>query len=118
MKAQLDNGVEIDDSQIGLQLTKLKPVYVGWIVEFCNYMKKERKSAGIFDALELGLSKMLSINPFQGVDTMLSNDAEQYDDSCLLAICDFTAEEFEASYGSKIQESDDSTESKWEEAEN
>ena len=76
------------------------------------------KSAGIFAALELGLSKMLLINPFQGVDTMLSNDAEQYDDSCLLAICDFTAEEFEASYGSKIQESDDSTESKWEEAEN
>lgn len=76
------------------------------------------KSALIFDALELGLSKMLLINPFQGVDTMLSNDAEQYDDSCLLAICDFTAEEFEASYGSKIQESDDGTESKWEEAEN
>ena len=32
VKAQLDNGDEIDDIQVGLQLTKLKPVHAGWIV--------------------------------------------------------------------------------------
>ena len=49
---------------------------------------------------------------------MLSNDVEQSDDSHLLAICDVTAEEFEALCGSNIQESDDDTESECEEAEN
>ena len=37
-KAQLDNGVEIYDVQVGLQLTKLKPVHAGWIAEFYNHM--------------------------------------------------------------------------------
>ena len=49
---------------------------------------------------------------------MLSNDVEQSDDSHLLAICDFTVEEIEALCGSKIQESDDDTDSEWEEADN
>ena len=92
---QLDNGVEIDDIQVGLQLTKLKSVHTGWIVEFYNYMsmlkRKEIidngwKSTGIFDGLELGSNKMPSINLFQDIDPMLSNDFEQSDDSHLLVI--------------------------------
>ena len=125
VKSQLDNGVEIDDVQVGLQLTK--PVHTSWIMEFYNNMSmpKEKeiidigwKIAGIFDALEFGSSKMLSIDPFQDIDAMLSNDVEQSDDSHLLAICDVTAEEFEALCGNKIQENDDDTNSEWEEAEN
>ena len=42
VKAQLDNCVEIDDVQVGLQLTKLKPVHAGWVVEFYNYAERER----------------------------------------------------------------------------
>ena len=38
MKAQLDNGVEIDNVQVGLQLSKIKPVHAGWIVQFYNHM--------------------------------------------------------------------------------
>ena len=60
---------------------------------------------------------MPSIDPFQDIDPMLSN-VEQSDDSHLLAICDVTIEEFEALCGSKIQESDDDTDSEWEEADN
>ena len=58
------------------------------------------------------------VNPCHDIDPMLSNDAEQYGDSHLLAICSVTIEEFEALCGSKIQESDDETDSKWEEVEN
>ena len=84
-------------------------------MEFYNHMSTPKgkevidsgwKSAGIFDAFELGLSKMPSIDPFQDIDPMLSNDVEQSDDSHLLAICDVAVEEFEALCGSKIQESD------------
>ena len=39
------------------------------------------KNAGIFDALELGSNKMPSIDLFQDIDLMLSNDTEQSDDS-------------------------------------
>ena len=61
---------------------------------------------------------MPSIDPFQDIDPMLSNDVEQSNDSHLLEICDVKAEEFEALCGSKIQESDDDTDSEWEEADN
>ena len=38
VKAQLDNDVEIEYVQIGLQLTKLKPAHGSWIAEFYNHM--------------------------------------------------------------------------------
>jgi hypothetical protein len=38
------------------------------------------------------------------------------DDSLLLAICDITVEGFEALCGSKTRESEDDTDSEWEEA--
>ena len=61
---------------------------------------------------------MISIDPFQGIDLILCNDGEQSDDSHILAICNVTAEELEVLCGSKIQVSDDYTDSEWEEAEN
>ena len=96
-------------------------------MEFYNHMSTPKgkeiidsgwKSTAIFDALELGSSKMPSIDPFQDIHPILSNDVEQSDDSYLLANCDVTVEEFEALCGSKIQESDDNTDSEWEEADN
>ena len=54
------------------------------------------------DSLELGSVKMPSINPFQNIDPMLSNDVEQSDGSHLLAVCDVTAKEFEMLCGRKI----------------
>ena len=120
VKAQLDNGVSLDDIHVGLQLTKLRPVHAGWIVEFYNHMTTSKgkeiinigwKAAGISDALELGSNKMPSIDPF--------DDIEQSDDCHLLAVCDVSAEQFEELSGRKIQESDvDTDDSEWEEAEN
>ena len=61
---------------------------------------------------------MPSINPFQDIDPILSNDFEQSDDSHLWVIYGVTAEEFETLCGSNIQENDNNTDSEWEEAEN
>ena len=94
MKAQLDDGISIDDVQVGLQLTKLKPIHAGWLVEFSNHMTTSKgkeiidngwKAAGISDALELGSSKMPSIDPLHDIDSMLSNDIEQPGDCHLLS---------------------------------
>ena len=41
VKSQLDNGVETDDIQVGLQLTK--PVHASWIVEFYNNMSTPKE---------------------------------------------------------------------------
>ena len=124
MKAQLGTGVELDDIQVGLQLIKLKPVHACWIVEFYNHVSTPKgkkvidsgwKSAGIFRALELVSSKMPSTDHLYPT---LSNSVEQSDDRHLLAICDVTAEEFEALCRSKVYENDDDTDSQWEETEN
>lgn len=108
-------------------MTTLKPVHTGWIVEFYNHVSTPRgkeiigsgwKNAGIFDALELGSTKLPSIDPFQDIDPMLSNDVKQSDDNHLLAICDVTADELcyvEARF-KKVTPHD--TDSKYEDAEN
>ena len=103
VRAYLDNGVSIDDVEVGLQLSKIKSIHAGSLVEFYNHMTtlkvkeiidSEWKAAGISDAVKLGSSKLLPIDPF----------------------CDVTAEEFELLCGKKLGP-DDETDSEWEEAE-
>ena len=81
VKAELDDGISIDDFQVGLQLTKLKPIHAGWLVEFYNHMTTSKgkeiidngwKAAGISNVLELGSSKMPSIDPFNNIDPIVS----------------------------------------------
>ena len=113
VKSQLDKNISIEDIQVGLQLTKLKPIHAGWLVEFYNHMTTTKgkyiidggwKASGIFDAIPLGSEKMPSIDPFRDIDPMLGDDNRQVDDnSHLLAVCDVTIEEFELLRGSKIQ---------------
>ena len=129
VKFQLDKNISIEDIQVGLQLTKLKPIHAGWLVEFYNHMTTTKgkdiidggwKASGIFDAIKLGSEKMPSIDPFLDIDPMLGDDDRQVDDnSHLVAVCDVTVEEFELLCGSKIQryigedgETDDETDSK------
>ena len=80
-------------------------------MEFYNHMTTSKwkkiidngwKAAGISDALELGSSKMPSIDPFHDIDPIVSDDIEQFDDCHLLVICDVTVEKFELLCGSKI----------------
>ena len=67
---------------------------------------------------EISITKLPSIDPFQDIDPMLSNDVKQSDDNHLLAICDVTADELcyvEARF-KKVTPHD--TDSKYEDAEN
>ena len=102
VKAQLDDGISIDDVQVGLLLTKLKPLHAGWLVGFHNHVTTSKrkeiidKAAGIFDVLEHRSSKMPSIYPFHNIDPILSDNIEQPD---------VIIEEFELLFGNKIQDS-------------
>lgn len=59
---QLDNGVSLEDIKDSQQLSRLKPIRAGWIIEFFNHMTKLKgreiiesgwKTASISDALGL-----------------------------------------------------------------
>ena len=42
VKQQLDDGVNIEDVQVTLQLTKLKPIHAAWVVDFFNHMTTDK----------------------------------------------------------------------------
>ena len=38
VRAYLDNGLSVNDIEVVLQLSKIKPIHAGWLVEFYNHM--------------------------------------------------------------------------------
>ena len=131
VRAHLDNGVSIDDIDVGLQLSRIKPIRADWLVEFCNHMTTSKgkeiidsgwKAADISGAVKLDSSKLPPIDPFHDIDPMLGDESES-SNRHLLALFDVTAEEFELLCGIKLRPenddgvTDDETDSEWEEAE-
>ena len=98
----LDNDTNIDDIEIGLQLSKMKPLHAGWIVEFYNFMTTAQgkeiidngwKAAGIADTVRLGLSKLPRIDPFNDIDPILEGEPDMGNQK-FLPITDISPEEF------------------------
>ena len=79
VSAQLDKGVTIDEIDIKLRLSLLKPLHAGWMVDLYNHMTGEAKkiidsgwtSSGIKDAIRLGLNALPSIDPFNDIAPMM-----------------------------------------------
>ena len=78
------SNVPLDDVKIKLQLTTLKPLQAGLIIDFYNEITSAKGkeiitsgwvSSGIKDAIDLGLQNLPSIDPFEQLDPMM-NDAE------------------------------------------
>ena len=76
---QLEKGVPIDEIDIKLRLSVMKPLHAEWITDFYNYMttaesKKIIKSGwlslGVLDAIRLGLNKLPSTDPFDDIAPM------------------------------------------------
>ena len=75
-KALVD-GKTLDDIEIKLKLSVMKPLQARWIVELYNYLTSEkgqdviengRKSAGITGAIEGGLVNLESLYPLAAID--------------------------------------------------
>ena len=73
ISVQLEKGVPIDEIDIKLRLSLMKPLHAEWITDFYNHMttpesKKIIESGWLFlgarDAIRLGLNKLPSIDPF------------------------------------------------------
>ena len=103
---QSANKVALEDVQVKLQLTKLKPLQAGWIIEFFNEMTTSKGSeiigsgwnaSGIKDAIKLGKEKLPSLDPFEELDPMM-NETEDIARSTVLrmtAIACLSIEELE-----------------------
>ena len=131
VRGYLDNGVSIDDIEVGLETSKIKPIHADWLVKFSNHMTTSKgkeiidsgwRAACISDAIKLGSSKLPPINPFHDIDPRLGDESES-SNRHLLALCDVTTNEFELLCGKKLGPendgavTDDETDSEWEEAE-
>ena len=54
-KTQLDNGINIEDVQVGLQLTKLKLIInAGWLLDFYNHMGTIQRERSYRERMEGG----------------------------------------------------------------
>ena len=101
---QFASNIPLDDIKIKFQLTTLKPLQAGWIIDFYNEMTSAKGkeiitsgwvSSGIKDAIELGLQNLPLIDPFEQLDPML-NGAEDVVESNrlhMIAIACLTIEE-------------------------
>ena len=82
VRAQLDKGVNIDEIEIELRLSLMKPFYAGWLVDFYNHMTSGEKkkvidngwtSSSIKDAIPLSLDSLPSIDPFHDIAPMIAD---------------------------------------------
>ena len=81
LKLQLETGTKLDNIEVKLNLTTLKPLHSTWIIEFYNKMTSNEgkpiiqngwKSDDIEDNLEMGKGNIPSLDPFFDIDPLLA----------------------------------------------
>ena len=77
---QLDERVKLDEINVRLLLSTLKPFHAGWVVDLYNEITSEKckdiianslRVAGITDAISLGTKNLPSINRFHGINPLV-----------------------------------------------
>ena len=85
VSAQLDKGIAIDDIDIKLRLSLIKPLHASWLVDLYNHMTSGAAkdligsgwaSSGIKDAINLGLDSLPSIDPFHDIAPVFTESNE------------------------------------------
>ena len=75
VKLELDKGSQIEDIEVDLRLTAIKPLHAQWLVEMYDFFTSEKgrqiilkgwKKAGIIGLLD-GTTEMPSEDPFQNI---------------------------------------------------
>ena len=79
---QLDEGKDLKEIDVKLQLTTLKPLHAKWMTELYNHMTSgERKRvvlngwkvAGIRQAIDQGYVNLPELDPFKDIDPLMSS---------------------------------------------
>ena len=110
----LENGQELEDIQIDYRLSVLKPMHAKWLISFYDYEGKVAiasgwRKSGILDAVEMGLSKLPVLDPFNDICPLV--DASLPKET--LSLASLFPQELE-SYRTKITDEIDDDESEWE----
>ena len=99
---QLDNGKQIKEVKVKLQLTRLKPLHAEWLVELFNHMTISQgkeiimsgwKVSGIIEAIKKRSARLPSLDPFNDLDPLLTQspnieecfDISEWDEDQILA---------------------------------
>ena len=81
----LNEGVPLDDIEINLKLSVLKPLHAKWLLEVFNHMTSDAgksviengwKSAGISNAVSQGLSNLDTLDPFDSIDPLVQESQD------------------------------------------
>ena len=79
VKSELDKGKSVDEIDISMKLSVLKPLHAKWLIDLYNYMTppagqavslKGWKVAGITEAVEKGSTGLPSLDPFHDIDPL------------------------------------------------
>ena len=77
----MESGKDIDEIEVKLNLTTLKPLHAAWIMEFYNLMVSDQgksvirngwKASGITRIIESELANLPSIDPFVDIDPLIT----------------------------------------------
>ena len=80
----LDEGKDIKDVEISLNLSIAKPLHAKWLIEMYNHMTSSEGRdvclkgwivAGILDAAENGLDGLPNLDPFHDIDPLATSDS-------------------------------------------
>ena len=120
---QLAEGVMLENVQVKLNLTILKPIHAGWLVDFYNHMTTDKgfdiikngwKAAGTTNAIRLGLNNLPSVDPFDEMDPMLQLSTASADQNQLAAISRITLDEIQMRYPNPSEDNSDENDLGWE----
>ena len=105
INCQFDAAIYLEEVDVKLRLSVMKPVHAHWMVELHNHMtigegKKSTESgwraADIQDAVKLGLKNLPTVDPFSGIDPMLDDPRSDFQN--LDALCGMSLEEIFVAY--------------------
>ena len=114
---QLEEGKKIDQVDVVLRLSVLKPLHAKWIIEFYNDMTSGKgkdviangwKSAGMMEALKSGQNGIGNLDPFGDIDPLMERVSLSSDDVLVSS-----AEIKENGYERVERENDDEDDEIW-----
>ena len=82
LRRQLDEGKQLQDIDVPLRLSILKPFHAEWLVDCYNHMSGLKslsgwKSAGIMETLQAGTDGLESLDPFHDIDPLIEQQGER-----------------------------------------
>ena len=97
VSTQLADGIGLENVEVKVRLSILKPIHAGCLVDFYNHMTTSKvegiilsawRASGLTDTIRLELKNLPSIDPFDEIDPMIATSPGE--DEMLPAIRNFS----------------------------